>query len=298
MSMGVAEVVPGVSGGSVAFITGIHNELLHSLSSIDRESLQLLQRFRFADFWKKINGTFLTVIFGGIITSFISLARLMVYLLRQQPILIWSFFFGLVLISAPLILREIRHWNLAIVAAFFLGAGVAYAITLLSPAETPDGIWFVFFAGALAICAIILPGISGVFILLLIGKYQYMINAFIHFNIPVILVFLAGCTAGLLGFSRFLTWTIDNYRSTTVALLAGTMLGSLNKVWPWRQVLEYVTNSKGEQVPAFDKSILPWHYFATTGKDPQVFQAILMIALGVFIVVLVEKIAVRIKTKI
>jgi len=222
----------------------------------------------------------------------------MIYLLKQQPILVWSFFFGLILISAPLVLREIKNWNPTIIVTFFVGAGIAYAITLLSPAQTPGGIWFIFFAGALTICAVILPGISGTFILLLIGKYQYIVNALITFNIPVIIVFITGCALGLLVFSRFLTWILNNYHSATVALLAGFMLGSLNKVWPWREVLEYVTNSKGQQVPAFDKSILPWHYFATTGKDPQVFQAILMMALGVFLVVLIEKIAVRLKTKI
>ncbi|MBA4055905.1 MAG: DUF368 domain-containing protein, partial [Marivirga sp.] len=241
---------------------------------------------------------FLVAVFGGIVTSFLSLARLMVYFLKQQPILVWSFFFGVILISAPLVLREIKHWNPTMVIAFFLGAGIAYLVTVLSPTQTPEGIWFIFFAGFMAISSMVIPGISGVFILLLISKYQYMVNALINANILVIVVFLGGCIVGLLGFSRFLRWILDNYRSTTVALLAGIMLGSLNKVWPWRQVLEYVTNSKGEQVPAFDKSILPWHYFATTGKDPQVFQAILMMALGVFIVVLIEKIAVRLKTKI
>jgi putative membrane protein len=298
ISMGAAEVVPGVSGGSVAFITGIYDELLHALRAIDREALQLLKRRRFADFWRKINGSFLVAVFSGVATSLLTLARLMVYLLKQHPILVWSFFFGLIIISAPLMLREIKHWSLLLVITFFLGAGLAYLVTILSPTQTPDGIWFIFVAGALAVTSLILPGISGVFILLLIEKYQYMINALINLNIPVVLVYMAGCTVGLLGFSRFLVWVLDNYRSTTVALLAGMMLGSLNKVWPWRQVLEYVTNSKGEQVPAFDKSILPWHYFATTGKNPQVFQAILMIALGVFIVVLIEKISVRLKTKI
>lgn len=296
--MGVAEVIPGVSGGTVAFITGIHDELLHSLKAIDRESLELIKRKRFYDFWSKINGSFLLTVFGGIITSFLFFARLMVYLLKHQPILVWSFFFGVILISAPLVLREIRHWNFAIVITFFLGAAIAYLVTILSPAQTPEALWFIFFSGMFAISSMIIPGISGVFILLLISKYQYMVNALINGNILVIIVFLAGCIIGLLSFSRILKWILDNYRSTAVALLAGIMLGSLNKVWPWRQVQEYVTNSKGEQVPAFDKSILPWHYFATTGKDPQVFQAILMIALGVFIVVLIEKIAVRLKTKI
>ena len=222
----------------------------------------------------------------------------MTHLQGKYPILVWSFFFGLILISALLVLRDIKKWNPGTVITFLCGAAVAYGITLLSPAQTPASIWFIFLTGMLSVFALLLPGISGAFILLLLGKYQYMVNALISFNILVILVFMAGCVLGLIGFSRFLTWTLDNYHNATVALLAGFMLGSLNKVWRWREVLEYVTNSKGVQVPAFDKSILPWHYLATTGKDPQVFQAILMMAISVFIVILFEKIAARLKTKI
>jgi len=295
--MGAADVVPGVSGGTVAFITGIYDELLHSINSIDAEAFRLLIKFRIADLWKKVNGNFLVVLLSGIATSLLSLAKLMVYLLAHHPIAIWSFFFGLILISAPLVMREVKQWNLGSVATFILGVAIAYAITVLSPTQSPDALWFVFFSGALAICAMILPGISGAFILLLIGKYQFMMSALLELNIPVIIVFMAGCVVGLLGFSRFLTWILDNYHSATIALLAGFMLGSLNKVWPWRQVLEYVTDSKGEQVPAFDKSILPWDYVSITGNDPQIFQAILMMALGVFIVFLIEKIASRLKTK-
>ena len=296
--MGAADVIPGVSGGTVAFITGIYDELLHSIKSVDLDALKLILKFDLPGFWKKINGKFLVTLLAGIATSLLSLAKLMTYLLEHHPIFIWSFFFGLILISAPLVMREIKRWNVGAVLSFIIGVGVAYAITVLSPTQSPDDLWFIFFAGALAICAMILPGISGAFILLLIGKYQYMITALIEFNLPVVIVFMAGCAVGIIGFSRLLTWILDHYHSATVALLAGFMLGSLNKVWPWREVLEYVTNSKGEQVPVFDKSILPWNYMATTGKDPQVFQAILMMALGVFIVVLIEKIAARLKTKI
>ncbi|MBL7857226.1 MAG: DUF368 domain-containing protein [Cyclobacteriaceae bacterium] len=298
LSMGAADVIPGVSGGTVAFITGIYDELLNSIKSVDLDALKLILKFDLKGFWQKINGKFLATLFAGIITSLLSLAKLMTYLLEHHPILIWSFFFGLILIAAPLVLREIKRWTIGAIITFFVGAGVAYAITVLSPAQSPDALWFVFLAGALAICAMILPGISGAFILLLIGKYQFMISALIGFNLPVVLVFMAGCVVGLIGFSRFLSWILNHYHSATVALLAGFMLGSLNKVWPWREVVEYVTNSKGVQVPAFDKSILPWNYMAITGKDPQVFQAILMMALGVFIVVLLEKIAARLKTKI
>jgi putative membrane protein len=298
MAMGAADVVPGVSGGTVAFITGIYDELLLSINSVDAEAFRLLLKFRIADFWKKINGNFLTVLLAGIATSLLSLAKLMIFLLQYHPIKIWSFFFGLILISAPLVLREIRKWNGSVVISFLIGCGIAFAITVLSPAQTPNGLWFIFICGALAICAMILPGISGAFILLLLGKYSYIINSLTQFRWSVLVVFIAGCIVGILSFSRFLSFILKNYHNATVALLAGFMLGSLNKVWPWREVLEYVTNSEGQQVPVFDRSILPWNYLEITGKDPQVFQAILMMALGVFIVVLIEKIAERLKTKI
>lgn len=296
--MGMADVIPGLSGGSVAFITGIYSEMVRALRSIDRESFELLTKKRFQDFWNKINGTFLVVLFAGFFTSLFTLARLITYLQTKYPILVWSFVFGFVLISALLVLRDIKKWNLSVVAAFLFGAVVSYGITLLSPAQTPAAIWFIFLTGMLSVSALLIPGLSGAFILLLLGKYQYMVNALISLNLLVIIVFLAGCMVGLIGFSRFLTWTLDNYHNATVALLTGFMLGSLNKVWPWREVVEYVTNSRGDQVPAFDRSILPWHYFNITGKDPQVFQAILMMAISVFIVVLFVKIAARLKTKI
>ena len=296
--MGVADVIPGMSGGSVAFITGIYVEMVHALRSIDREAFELLTKKRFEDFWKKINGNFLVAVFAGIVTSLLTIARLMTHLQTKYPILVWSFVFGFILISALLVLRDIKKWNVGIVVAFFCGALASYGITLLSPAQTPASIWFIFLTGLLSVSALLIPGLSGAFILLLLGKYQYMVNALISFNFVVILVFLGGCVTGLIGFSRFLTWTLNNYHNATVALLTGFMLGSLNKVWPWREVLEYVTNSRGDQVPAFDRSILPWHYLATTGKDPHVFQAILMMAISVFIVVLFVKIAARLKTKI
>jgi putative membrane protein len=295
--MGAADVVPGVSGGTIAFITGIYDELLFSIKSIDAEAFRLLTKLKLAEFWKKINGNFLTTLTAGILTSLVSLAKIVIYLLSHHPILIWSFFFGLILISAPLVLREIKRWNTITALSFTIGIGIAYAVTVLSPTQTPEQLWFIFIAGMLAICAMILPGISGAFILLLIGKYQYMVAALIEFNILIVAVFALGCMLGLMAFSRILTWILKHYHHATVALLAGFMLGSLNKVWPWRQVMEYATNSKGEQVAVFDKSILPWNFLSETGKDPQLFQAIFMMALGVLIVVFIEKIAARLKTK-
>ncbi|HRG80846.1 MAG TPA: DUF368 domain-containing protein, partial [Cyclobacteriaceae bacterium] len=297
ISMGAADVVPGVSGGTVAFITGIYEELINSLKSIDVEAIRLLTQFQIADFWKKINGSFLITVLGGIVTSLISLARLMTYLLDNHPILIWSFFFGLILVSSPLILRDITKWSLGSVLSFIAGIIIAYLITIISPTETPTNYPFIFFCGALAICAMILPGISGAFILLLIGKYEYMITALTEMNIPVVIVFVLGCFLGLLGFSRFLSWILTHYRFPTLALLGGFMIGSLNKVWPWKQVISYRLNHEGVQVPAFDKSILPWDYFSKTGQDPLVFKAILCAALGVFLVVAIEKTAAMLKTK-
>lgn len=295
--MGTADVIPGVSGGTVAFITGIYEELLNSIRSIDKEAFQLLLRFKFGECWKKINGPFLIAVLGGIFTSLVSLARLMTYLLEHHPIQIWSFFFGLILISSPLILRDIRAWNLGTALSFIIGIGAAYLITILSPTETPTNLVFIFFCGALAICAMILPGISGAFILLLIGKYEYMINALIELNFPVIIVFVVGCSFGLLGFSHFLSWILTHYRFPTLAMLAGFMLGSLNKVWPWKEVTLFRINQEGVRVPAFDRSIWPWDYLEKTGQDPLLFKAILFAAIGIFMVVAIEKIAAYLKTK-
>ena len=296
IAMGGADVIPGVSGGTVAFITGIYEELLHSIRSVDLDALKLLRSFQFADFWKKINGSFLLVLFAGILTSLLSLAKLMTWLLANHPIQVWSFFFGLILISSPLILREIKKWHVGIIFSFIAGIVIAYLITILSPAQTPDDLWFIFIAGAIAICAMILPGISGAFILLLLSKYEYMIQAITQVNIPVIVVFALGCLTGIMSFSRLLSWILMHYRHVALAMLGGFMLGSLNKVWPWKYCLEFRENTKREQVCSIDKSVLPWDFFEKTGNDPQIIQAIVMMALGVYIVVLIEKIAERLKT--
>ena len=295
--MGAADVIPGVSGGTVAFITGIYEELINSIKSIDLDAFRLLFTFRIANFWNKINGNFLVCVLAGVVTSLLSLSKLMTYLLEHHPISIWSFFFGLILVSSPLILRDIKKWNLFTSFSFVVGIILAYFITVLSPTDTPTNLFFIFFCGALAICAMILPGISGAFILLLIGKYEYMITALIQFNIPVIMVFVMGCFLGLLGFSHFLSWILTHYRFPTLALLAGFMIGSLNKVWPWKEVIAFRLNHVGVQVPAFDKSVWPGRYLEVTGQDPQIFYAILFTAVGIFLVVVIEKTATFLKSK-
>ena len=295
--MGVADVIPGVSGGTIAFITGIYEELINSIRSCDGEALHLLLRLQWAAFCKKTNAAFLIAVLAGLLTSLLSLARVMNYALGQYPIPVWSFFFGLILIASPLILREIKKWSVATALAGLAGIVTAYWITIISPAQTTTQLWFIFICGTIAICAMILPGISGAFILLLLGKYEFMINSLVQMRLVTIFVFASGCVVGLLGFSRVLSWILQNYRYPTLALLSGFMIGSLNKVWPWKEVLIFRINHEGKQVPVIDHSIWPGQYLEKTGNDPHAFQAILFVALGILIVVVVEKVALLLKSK-
>ena len=291
VAMGGADVVPGVSGGTIAFITGIYTELLESIGAIDIEALKLLMAGKIKEFWIKVNGTFLLILLLGILTSVFSLAKLLKYLLTHQPIHLWSFFFGLIIISSVLVIREVKKWKLGNFIALLIGIIGAYLITELSPAETPETWWFVLLSGAIAICAMILPGISGSFILLILGKFEYILTAIDERDIITLSIFGLGCILGLLSFSRGVSWLLKKYHDLTVALLAGVMIGSLNKVWPWKVPLGFRVDSHGEQVVTFTKNILPAAYYEKVGEDPYLFQAILFMALGIFLVVLIEKIA-------
>lgn len=291
IGMGGADTVPGVSGGTVAFITGIYQELLDSIKSVDLEALNLLKSGRFKDLWEHINGTFLVVLLAGIFTSILTLAKLLSLLLVEHPIQLWSFFFGLIIISAVLVMKEIKEWNIGTVLFGLLGIAIAYYISVASPAETPTAFWFIFIAGAVAICAMILPGISGAFILLLFGKYEYILNAVTSLNIGVIIVFALGCLTGLLSFARLISWLLNRYYNLAVALLAGFMIGSLNKIWPWKKVTQYRIDSHGIQKPFLEESVLPTTYMEVTGQDPQVLWAILFMAIGILMVVAIEKAA-------
>lgn len=233
--MGAADVVPGVSGGTIAFVTGIYEELVNSIRNIDLAALRLLFRLRFGEFWKKINGNFLISVACGIGISIFSLAKAMNYLLGTHPVEIWSFFFGLIIASALLVAKEIKKWDIFTIAALAAGCVSAYTITVLSPASTPQTWWFILLSGAVAVCAMILPGISGAFILLLLGKYTFIMAAVSELRIGIILLFAAGAVIGIVSFSHFLSWLLKNYRTPTIALLTGFMVGSLNKVWPWKE---------------------------------------------------------------
>ena len=239
--MGAADVIPGVSGGTIAFITGIYDNLLSSINAIDATAVKLFFTGKFKEFWKHINGSFLVSLFCGILISVLTLAGLMQYLLEHHPIQTWAFFFGLIVASSIFILRGIEGWNLKAVLFLIFGVFLGVTICTLSPTTTPDALWFIFLSGAIAICAMILPGISGSFILLILGKYQYIMGAIsgltsgqaIGESIVVLGVFAVGAVCGILAVSRFLHWLLGRFHKETLITLAGFIIGSLVKVWPW-----------------------------------------------------------------
>lgn len=293
-AMGMADVVPGVSGGTIAFISGIYGELIDSIKSVNVHALKLLLTLRLGEFWRHINGRFLFSVLLGIGISIFSLARLMTYLLEHHPIEIWSFFFGLIVASALLVARQIGKWNLRNFAALVVGIAAAFWITVVTPGQTPDTWWFVMLSGAIAICAMILPGISGAFILLLMGKYQYIMQAVGDLNIPVILIFVTGAVAGIISFSHLLSWLLKNWHDVTVAVLMGFMIGSLNKVWPWKQTLETYTDSHGKVLPLAETNVLPGQF---TNGSAQLGTAILMCVVGFLLIYGIELAARKIQKK-
>ena len=295
IAMGSADVVPGVSGGTIAFITGIYERLLNAIKSVDLEALKLLRGFQIKALWKHIDGSFLLVLFAGIVTSFLSLAKIITYLLENHPIQLWAFFFGLIVISALMVLREIKQWSVGVFIAMLAGIAIAYFITSATPAETPDEPWFLFIAGAVAICAMILPGISGSFIVLLFGKYSYMMEALKEVRIMDILFFMAGCAVGLLSFARIVSWFFKKYHNMTVAVLSGFMIGALNKVWPWKEAVQTYLDRHGEVKPLVEVNVLPTDYLTKTGQEPFFLQAVLFAAGGFLIVLAIDRLATFLK---
>lgn len=281
----------------MALLLGVHLELVKSLGSFNRHAYRLLRQKKFNAFWKGINGNFLLAVLFGIFTGLLTLRSIFYYYFDQYPIFISSFFFSLVIIAALLLLRKVRQWTPGVVLALITGLIFSYLITRSAPFSTPDHLFFAFAAGVLAGSTLLIPGLSGAFILMFIGKYQHILTSFGSLEFDVVTLFVAGGVLGLMVVARFMSRLLVSYYNATVALFAGLMIGSLNKIWPWREVMEYATTIQGKQIPAFDKSILPWRYLEITGKDPKVFYAILMMASGVLMVVLIEKIAARLKTK-
>jgi putative membrane protein len=295
MAMGAADVVPGVSGGTIAFITGIYDRLIESISRVDLTLWGKLRKEGIKSAWEYLNGSFLLALVAGILTSIFSLAKLFSWLLATHPVPLWSFFFGLVAGSVFLIGGSVKNRNLIILLFFIFGTGISYYITTASPAEVESNLPYIFLCGAIAICAMILPGISGSFILLLMGAYATVLGAVSELNIPIILVFMAGAIIGLLSFSRILKYLLSNHHQTAIALLTGFLVGSLNKIWPWKTNIETRINSKGDTVAFLTENVWPGKYHIVSdadaalgivNKDPQTGLAILFAIVGLVLVVL------------
>ena len=290
-AMGMADVVPGVSGGTIAFISGIYEELLDSIRKVDATALKLLLKGRFADFWRHINGRFLLPVLAGIAVAIFSLARLMTYLLENHPFAIWSFFFGLIVASVILVARQVGRWNGQTVLSFAVGAAAAWWITVATPAETPETWWFILLSGAIAICAMILPGISGAFVLLLLGKYKFIMQAVADLNIPVMAIFVVGAAAGIIAFSHLLSWLLKHRHDLTVALLMGFMVGSLNKVWPWKQVVETYVDSHGKVQPLVETNVMPGTFETLRGEPALLGEAVILCVAGFLTIYGIEVLA-------
>lgn len=232
--MGAANVVPGVSGGTVALLTGIYPQIVGALNAVtDKSTWKALLHGKFGEFWKCINGSFLLALFVGLIISIFSLAKLVTYVLTYYPVLTWAFFFGLILASTVIMFKDVKGWGPSEVLLTVLGIALGVGICLLSPTQTRDDLWFIFICGAIAICTMILPGISGSFILLILGKYEYIMQALTDLNWPVLIVFAAGCLVGILAFAKVLHWLLARWEKQTMLVLLGFVIGSLIKVWPW-----------------------------------------------------------------
>ncbi|BCY28694.1 DUF368 domain-containing protein [Flavobacterium okayamense] len=307
LAMGAADVVPGVSGGTIAFISGIYQELINSINRINLDVIKHLRQNGLKATWGAINGNFLLALGIGIATSLFTFSIIITNLLKIQPILVWSFFFGLVLASILFIWKEITHWSPKSIISLLIGTILSFYITIAEPTHSPDSYIFLFLSGFIAIIAMILPGISGAFILLLIGSYATIFGSFndiknglISGNFDVISTAILklgtvalGALLGLKLFSKVLTWMFAHHKNTTLALLIGFMIGSLNKIWPWKEVLETRLNSHGETVPFIERSILPQNF----DGEPKIILAIIMVIIGFLLIFGLEKIAYKLGKK-
>ncbi len=303
LAMGAADVVPGVSGGTIAFISGIYEELIGTINSLDFSFFSTWKKEGFQNSWKKYNLSFLATLFLGIAISILSLAKLIKWLLHHEPLLLWGFFFGLVLASIVYIGKQISEWNPKVWIGIIIAAIVSYFITIAEPLASPDSNWYLIFCGFIAIIAMILPGVSGAFILLILGAYQTFINILNQFregliNLDFDILFQAiiklsliaiGAITGLKLFSKVLNWMFQKHKNITLAILTGFMIGSLNKIWPWKKVLSWRTNSEGLQVPFIEKSILPNHF----DGDTKILWVLFFVVIGFLLILILERLAVK-----
>jgi putative membrane protein len=280
MLMGIAEIIPGVSGGTLAFITGIYKELIDSIKSINLDSLKLLFQLQLKKFWLQINGNFLSTLLVGMVVSILLLSRFITFLLDFHQFKIWGFFFGLIISSALIIFKSINKLNSVSLLFLFAGLVLSAYISLVAPSSTPNNNIFIFLSGAIAISAMILPGISGSFILLFLSKYEFILSSLNSFEINVILVFLAGCVTGLVTFSRLLSYLFKNFYDNVVGLLVGFLFGSLIKIWPFYEVIEF--NQDNE--PLYTNPVFP-----NSSQTTEIIYFIFFLIIGILSIWIIEK---------
>ncbi len=294
--MGAADIVPGVSGGTMAFITGIYDELIDSIRAFDLECLRRVLKLDIAGAWRHVNGNFLLALVLGIATSIFSLARIISWVLENHPVPLWAFFFGLILASALVLLREVERWNAARLLCLVVGVAIALYIALSPGAQLDIGLAGVFLSGFLAICAMILPGISGSFILVLLGMYSVVLGAIKALDLVFIGVFVVGAGAGLLCFSRLLHWLLHHFHQATMALLTGFLFGSLAVVWPWKRVLSWIEDRHGALKAVQQWPVTPAEFQVYTGQDPQVWLCVSLMAAGFVLVLVIHALSGRSQT--
>lgn len=275
-AMGAADIVPGVSGGTIALITGIYLRLLNALGVLPAASVSLLRERQWRVFWRRIDGGFLLLLGLGILTSIFLLANLITWLLLAHAVLLWSFFTGLILAAIVFLARQVSPWSPMTVALLVAGVLIAWSITRLTPVEPELSAWILFGGGALAISAMILPGISGSFILLLLGLYAPVLQAVRDLEVSTLLIFAAGCLTGLLGFARVVAAALKHFPAQTLALLTGFMIGALPAVWPWQQAVN-------------GDNLTPFGYAQLTGEPHLLPWALLLVLIGSGVVLVMEK---------
>lgn len=283
--MGAANVIPGVSGGTMALILGIYVELIDAIRSLNFRVLRLITVLKMREALGAISWPFLLPVGLGILLATLSLARILSVLLETYPVMVWSFFFGLILASVLTVSRVVGKWGKPTFGATVLGAVGAFFLFGLVPTATPNSLWFIFLSGVLAICAMILPGISGAYILVLLGKYHYALEAINNRDLAALFILIAGAVVGLLSFVRVIGWLLKKYHDVTMAILIGLMLGSLRRIWPWKETLSSISDSYGREVAALQINTLPGSF------NGEVIGALLCMFLGILVILGMNKVA-------
>lgn len=291
MAMGAADIVPGVSGGTIAFIAGIYERLIKALKSCTPMALMLLKNQGLKAFWRHIDGTFLVTLFGGVLLSIVLFSHIIAIALVQFPLQIWGFFFGLIIASGIYLAKTIDliHWRPLLLIV--IGAGLAIVFSSIKPVAVHVNVVSVFLAGAIAICAMILPGVSGSFLLLMMGMYSVMINAVTEANFVLLAAFFAGCVFGLLAFSHLLYWLLQRFHQSTIAVLTGFLFGAAVVVWPWKHVLQTSVNRHGEQIVTEQENVWPWVYQNVSAQNPQLTTVLIAMVIGAMLILIVEWVA-------